>query len=326
MFVVFYHCAGSSTLTNTQTASTTKEPWSEISEKLTQAAGLYQKLPASPGDDDTNSNIAFVYISSITRHSLALFSIWASKGWGPHAFSAMLHPVNARMLFTEINAVLSKSLYLDSLTASSRITRGEICSVLAQAHGPWILHLGARDRVEILRSMARLYATLDFRRKEAYILRELVGCIMDVLACGREERPPQLTPSLECLRDGSPSVPQGGDIGFRESEDCTGNDAILRLIERLCIVFGLNLNSTQFANEEEKGSPQIFPGYLVQSAVDVVTNSYGWPPLQTAVLQEVMLVVEALPGKLCCPAYCDLLSDGILVQIIHRSFCLDYRR
>ena len=39
----------------------------------------------------------------------------------------------------------------------------------------------------VLEAMASVYGALGFRRKEAYVLREVLGCIMDLIVCGREE-------------------------------------------------------------------------------------------------------------------------------------------
>jgi hypothetical protein len=117
---------------------------------------------------------------------------------------------------------------------------------------------------------------------------------MDILAVGREERPPQLTPSLESLRDGLQTPAQGGDIGLRESEDMTGNDSIVRLIKRTCEVLGVDFTVVKFSRSSD--SESLLPKYFTQQLNDSDTV-YGWPPLQTAVVQEMMYIAEALPGE-----------------------------
>ncbi len=53
----------------------------------------------------------------------------------------------------------------DRLSSISGITRPQMVAVAAQAHGPWLLHLGHRERIVILESIAYLYSSLGYRRK-----------------------------------------------------------------------------------------------------------------------------------------------------------------
>ena len=55
------------------------------------------------------------------------------------------------------------------------ITRSQIANTLSQTHGPWLL------------SIASIYDCLGFKRKEVYVLREVISCTMDLIVCGREE-------------------------------------------------------------------------------------------------------------------------------------------
>lgn len=262
-------------------------------EKMTQAISLYQKVATTFADEDLNAGMAHIYTSCVIKSATALFCIWAARGWGPRAFSAMLHPSAFRQIILEVSGISTEPSKIDELSTISRVTRGDVSSILAQAQGPWILHLGSRDRIEILRSMARLYAAMNFRRKESYVIRELVGCIMDIFVCGREERPPLLTPSLDNLPDGAQGETKGGDIGLRESEDGTGNESVLQLMRRLCEALGIDLNVVQFAKVGKDEGP-ILPDHFKET--NSVLDGYGWPPLQTVVVQEMLFAAEALPG------------------------------
>jgi hypothetical protein len=58
--------------------------------------------------------------------------------------------------------------YLATAIASSisGVTRPQMAAVISQAHGPWLLHLGHRERITTLESIAYLYSSLGYRRKE----------------------------------------------------------------------------------------------------------------------------------------------------------------
>jgi hypothetical protein len=97
--------------------------------------------------------------------------------------------------------------YLATAIASSisGVTRPQMAAVISQAHRPWLLHLGHRERITTLESNS----SLGYRRKEVYILREVVGCIMDLVVCAREQSEPGLSygTTVNGARDQTIQVP-----------------------------------------------------------------------------------------------------------------------
>jgi trafficking protein particle complex subunit 9 len=197
-------------------------------------------------------------------------------------------------------------LHLERLSAASGVTRSLIGSTLSQAHGPWLLHLEPGERIATLEIMASVYACLGYNRKEAYILREVLGCIMDLLVCGREESDTDNSnPSTNSAEPGNRRIPLAGERGsmtMRQSESSTGNESVLRLLRYICAVFGIDFQAVGLVSVEEdvdkdgERSRSSFQEELRDYAMNTLQDTYGWPELQIGVIREAIAVAEALPG------------------------------
>ena len=179
----------------------------------------------------------------------------------------------------------------DRLSSISGITRSQIAAVLSQAHGPWLLHLGHRERIAVLETVAYLYSSLGYHRKEAYILREVVGCLMDLVVCAREEDGRSYLPGT--VVNGKESGDSGA-IAVKGIERSTGNESLLKLVKYVCEVHGIDLEVVSFVNpsteEDEGGVPQDV------NTDEVQEEPYGWHELQIGIIREALAVAEALPG------------------------------
>jgi hypothetical protein len=290
------------------------EPWSSISEKFTQAIGLYLKSTPNADAEQSYALFAYLYSSAVLRQALLLFAIWSSKGWGPVALSVMMQPNPSAYLPPMFsNADTTSWSDLERLSTVTGISRALIASVVAQAHGPWLLHLGPGERIAVLESLAGMYSCLGYKRKEAYVLREVLGCVMDLLVCGREEA--ESTSSDEF--NGGPGLgiqgvtfgePQPGaqdHVGIRQSESTSGNESILKLLKYISRVLGVNLEAVKLVDgdtsqvgilkglEQPRNSAQI----ELEDEKTASQDPYGWPELQVGVVREAVAVAEALPGS-----------------------------
>jgi len=215
---------------------------------------------------------------------------------------------------SEHNSVLN----LERLCSVTGISRATIAGLLAQAHGPCLLHLGPRERLSVLEMMAGIYACLGYQRKEAYILREVLGCIMDLLVCGREENrgTSRSSPGTSGAGLGIRGVTFGdrnagaeqGSVGVRHNDYVEGNDSILRLLKYVCRVLGINLEAVKLVDadfdgqtnieDEDTSSPDSIPPFQPDNdALDLSHDVYGWPELQIGVIREAIAVAESLPGQ-----------------------------
>jgi hypothetical protein len=179
----------------------------------------------------------------------------------------------------------------DRLSSFSGVTRSQIAAVLSQAHGPWLLHLGHRERITVLETIAHLFSSLGYHRKEAYILREVVGCVMDLLVCAREEDGRSYLPGIAVNGKESGDL---GSVAVKGIERCTGNESVLKIVKHVCEVHGIDLEAVTFVNpstqDEDGGVPQDV------NTDDVQEDPYGWPELQIGIIREALAVAEALPG------------------------------
>ncbi|KAG6900876.1 hypothetical protein C0993_009994 [Termitomyces sp. T159_Od127] len=284
-----------------------KEPWAETCDKLIQATALYFKSPTSEGDPNY-SLLSYLYVSCVLRHSSFLFAIWSAKGWGPLALTAMLQPGPKPYLPPTLSKDGNSWAHLERLSSVSGISRGSIASILSQIHGPWLLHLGARERIAILEATSGLYACLGYWRKEAYILREVLGCILDLIVCGREEDGLSRLSSLPGTSglgiQGMSSSNGGGwgGVGVRVSESTDGNDSILELLKYVCKVLGINLDAVKLVEVNPSGFPSVVADENTplncedyDSETFESMETYGWPDLQVGVVREAVAVAEALP-------------------------------
>ncbi|KAJ4474536.1 TRAPP II complex [Lentinula lateritia] len=265
-----------------------REPWSDIADKLTQATTLYFKVP--PSEVENYQYLSYLYCCCVLRHTSLLFAIWSAKGWGPLAFTTMLQPGPTPYLPPTLSHSESTTwANLERLSSMSGIPRTTVSSLLAQVHGPWLLHLGPRERVSVLEAIASTYSCLGYRRKESYILREVLGCILDLIVCGREE---DAHTNMRLFGN-------KGNVGIRLNESSDGNESILKLLKHVCKVLGVNLDAIQILddNNDPKNHPE------ADDDTDVYREPFGWPELQIGVVRESVAVAEALPDFLAVAQY-----------------------
>ncbi|KAI0362223.1 hypothetical protein OH77DRAFT_1416447 [Trametes cingulata] len=290
-----------------------KDPWADIADKLTQASALYHKASPTSEPEATLSLLAYLYCSSVLRHSTLLYSVWSSKGWGPLAFTAMIQPGPSPFLPatlsnnaspTSASSARNTFAALERLTSITGISRAQIAASLSQAHGPWLLHLDARERVRTLQYVAAMFGSLGHVRKEAYVLREVLGCVMDLIVCGRDERAAGsarvqsagMTARNSSLGGGAAQ----GTVGIRENERTEGNESILRIVKHVCRVHGVDLEAVKLldAGASNRDSLQFQDSEDVELDEDLVQSArepYGWPELQIGIIREAIAVAEALP-------------------------------
>jgi trafficking protein particle complex subunit 9 len=181
----------------------------------------------------------------------------------------------------------------DRLSSISGITRPQMATVISQAHGPWLLHLGHRERIIILESIAYLYSSLGYHRKEVYVLREVVGCIMDLVVCAREKPEPGFSSGTTVNGKGSGD---SGAVAVKGIERSTGNESVLKLVKHICDVHGINLEAVRFVNTDTHGAQEEGAVSQDTSSDDLPEDPYGWPELQIGIVREALSVAEALPG------------------------------
>jgi hypothetical protein len=202
----------------------------------------------------------------------------------------------------EVQKNMDESYYYE-LSEKSGLARTQIASILALAHGPFLMHLHPHDCIYVLGAQAGLYAAIGFPRKEAFILRELLAVITDMVVCGRDERKMLASsrgPSIVVndTSDDSESqmtavspVAETQALGIREVEDRQGNESVLRLVNHVCRIYGIDLASLE-GKEGESSQHKV----SVKDPLFDAQQQHGWPELQVGVVREAVAIAEALPG------------------------------
>ncbi|CAE6440674.1 unnamed protein product [Rhizoctonia solani] len=322
--------------------SNLREPWADTLDRLSQAVGLYWKSNPSTQLSDTapvtadseHSLLSLLYTEAALRTSHLLFAIWSAKGWGPVAFGTLVRggipPIFANLASEGVNAKsddpidptrnlgptlshlsdrptapLAPLLRMATIT---QISRAQIANVAGQAHGPWLQHLQPRDRIRVLTQLATLYACLGFRRKEVYILRELLACIIDLIICAREEAGANVSGRMSMISDANESRATGwpgagihqtgeisestGEIGVRIAETTEGNESILRIVKYVCEIYGIDVSRVQVGSEEVGAGKD---GGGVDDEIELDAPRFGWREVQIGAVREAVQIAEALP-------------------------------
>ncbi|KAH9926207.1 TRAPP II complex [Fomitopsis serialis] len=294
-----------------------KEPWQDIVDKLTQATSLYHKSTPHSEPERALPLLAYLYSRSVIRHTSLLFAIWSAKGWGPHAFGKMVHPganpylsSSTALSNTDHNGVTvtvvngrTRASYaeLERLATITGITRTQIAGILSQVHGPWLLHVPARERIGVLQTVAGMFGALGYLRKEAYILRELLGSIMDLIVCGRGESSGARASGVGLGIQGAPmskASTTSGTVGVRENPRVEGNESVLRIIKHICRVHGVDIESVKLVDigalaAESNGDAA--DDAEEEDSTEPPQDPFGWPELQIGIIREAIAVAEALP-------------------------------
>lgn len=266
---------------------------------MNQAIALYHK--AYPLSEELAQEelalLAYLYCNAIFRHTYLLFAIWSAKGWGAPALSTLLQPSFGHHIVSNLLRADESGSNLEQWSTVAGINRSLVSMTLSQAHGPWLLHLCAADRLTTIQLMAGVYACLGFKRKEAFILREVLSCIMDLIACSRvDEYGSSSRASLSKglgITDGDSSTASVGAIGVRAGEGTEGNESVLRILRYVCKVFGLDLELVKLSNVQESDRDEL---PACNDDIDLAHEPFGWLELQVGVIREAIAVAEALPG------------------------------
>ncbi|KAG8836757.1 hypothetical protein FRC18_010798 [Serendipita sp. 400] len=282
--------AGSAGLQTSISANTLRDPWSEISDRMNMAIHMYFKAPLADGSKDYPT-VTLLYCSCVLRFTQFLFSIWSCNGWGPVAFLTMLSS-SLPPSFTPEPPSNARRWRMTSMTT---ISRTQIANIVAQAHGPWVMHLHSHDKIHLLSYMAGIYSCLGFGRKEVYVLRELVSVVMDLVVLAREERREQNMARMGVADGNLSELAASVHVTVREHQLKDGNRSILRLLIYICGIYGVNLKAVPL--QEQNSTKENDPEWEERlNSIDFSRQpTYGWSELQMGVVREAIAVTEALP-------------------------------
>ncbi|BGP55929.1 hypothetical protein JCM8202v2_003536 [Rhodotorula sphaerocarpa] len=262
---------------------------SAIPERLTLAATLYEKMltplrslrnPTAPLDPDRAHPI--LYVEACLRNANFLLAVNEAKGSMPKALQALLSPPADQ---GEVDGVdQARRARVNSLAPSNTVPRSSIAIWLNSAYSAHLAALAPSVRILVLTEVARLYGRIGYRRKEAFVLREVVALRADALALERAEEDGWLSPgSPASPTSARAGLPLGMPVARPSNPRGGGDDSITRAVERVCGVFGLGSASAPLANLDALGAPEV-----------TLQRRFGWPAIQLGVLKDAILISRNL--------------------------------
>ncbi|BGP40785.1 hypothetical protein JCM10449v2_004750 [Rhodotorula kratochvilovae] len=299
---------------------------SAIPDRLSQAVSLYEKMllpldrPSDAPPPDPDRAHPLVYVEACLRCAHFFLAVSEAHGSIPKALERLVSTSSAP---SSANPPLSsaeqaRTAHLTSLSPSNTVPRSTIAQWISNAYSPHLALLSLPARLRLTAEIASLFGRIGYRRKEAFVLRELAAlCAEGVAGKSIEVFPatpsgagpspipeePRDSPTANGFFDGAPRPPppprartfdRAGSI-VRTTSDPAGNDSIVRVVEKVCEVFGIQVAprlSREDAQAERKKS--IVQGRTLE-ILESEAGAFGWPGLQIGVLKDAIGIAEALP-------------------------------
>lgn len=245
---------------------------SSVPDKFAQATALYERmLPSSQQDAgqtaaDPDRAHAFVHADACLRCAHFLMAIWHAGGSVERALERLVYPATAPPAPPVHEQ--RRAAGLRALEPANGVSRASIAQWVSSAYTPALSRARTPVRLRILSDMAALYASLGYTRKHAFVIREIAAICS---AIGGSPR--AMTDVSDLVRR------RGGAM------DRSGNQTIIKLVERVCEIYGVPASRGSTASGEA----------VLQGQLEAQTR-FGWPLLQVGVLKDAVAISELLPG------------------------------
>ncbi|GAA5876487.1 hypothetical protein JCM16303_003552 [Sporobolomyces ruberrimus] len=291
---------------------------SSIPDRLSQAVSLYEKMltplnlsiDSPPPDPDRAHPLLFAEAS--LRCAYFLLAVYEAHGSIPKALDRLVSPTTSSPASTDASTrEHDKAAQLASLAPSNTVPRSSIALWISSAYSPHLATLSLPIRLRITSEVASLFGRIGYRRKEAFVLRELAALCAEGVA-GR---------SIEVFSAGggggagsyglpSPILEEEGAVAtgrtkmgrqrngameslVQTSTTTVGNDSIVRLSERVCTAFGIQVAPRTMGGKKSKRM-SVMQGRALE-ITESGLGSFGWPSLQVGVLKDAIAIAETLP-------------------------------
>ncbi|GAA5989707.1 hypothetical protein JCM5350_007364 [Sporobolomyces pararoseus] len=290
---------------------------SSIPDRLSQAVSLYEKmltplnLPVDSPPPDPDRAHPLLFAEASLRCAYFLLAVYEAHGSMPQALERLVSSstlsTSPSLSDAESSQEQAKTAQLASLAPSNTVPRSSIALWISSAYSPHLATLSLPIRLRITSEVANLFGRIGYRRKEAFVLRELAALCAEGVA-GR---------SIEVFPVGSSTTSGVGGSGIngvpspileedgattsrskpasivRTTTTTVGNDSIIRLSERVCTAFGIQVAPKATGGKKGKRM-SVMQGRALE-ITENGTGSFGWPQLQVGVLKDSIAIAETLP-------------------------------
>ncbi|GAA5987807.1 hypothetical protein JCM10908_007223 [Rhodotorula pacifica] len=268
---------------------------SAIPERLTLATSLYEKMLApinssrdSAGALDPDRAHPLLYAEACLRNAKFLLAVNEARGSMPKALQTLVSPAPAESASSS-SAEQAHRARLNSLAPSNTVPRSSIATWLDSAYSPHLTTLAAPTRIRTLSDIAGCYGRIGYRRKEAFVLREVAALCAETAATHAQVNSIPFANGFGAgdLRiDVGPGPRLNGTNGMAavpipiRPSARTDYSQVLNIAERACEAYGL--------------LPPSQSGADVDNTTNTIEHRFGWPALQLGMLQDAIAVAEAL--------------------------------
>lgn len=281
---------------------------------------LDRSSDASPPDPDRAHPL--VYIESCLRSAHFLLAVYESHGTMSKALERLCAPTPSSPPPPLGSAEQARVARFASFSPSNTVPRSFIATSLASAYSPHLVTLSLPTRLRLTSEIASLYGRIGYRRKEAFVLRELAALCAEGVAgksievfpaAGGTAGPSPIAEEMGSPRSNDVATPSAlqpagngrpaphrftsGSI-VRTTSDSAGNESIVRITEKVCEAFGIQV-APRVSREDAKAAKRksMVQGRTLE-IMESEVGTFGWPSLQVGVLKDAIGIAEALPGAL----------------------------
>ncbi|KWU44001.1 hypothetical protein RHOSPDRAFT_34430 [Rhodotorula sp. JG-1b] len=276
---------------------------SAIPERLTLATTLYEKMLAplnssrdSAGALDPDRAHPLLYVEACLRSAKFLLAVNEARGSIPKALKSLVSPTSP-VPIAESGPEQASRARLNSLAPSNTVPRSSIAAWLDSAYSPHLATLSVVTRTRILADIASCFGRIGYRRKEAFVLREVAALCADSAASHQASlalQDPSGNGSLDLRIDTGSKSSRNGTNGKvlptprRRPGIATDTQLqILEVLERVCSAYGLDPGPTGDNHGTEENASPIEP-----TQTSSAENRFGWPSIQLGVLQDATRMAE----------------------------------
>ncbi|GAA5872900.1 hypothetical protein JCM8547_003260 [Rhodosporidiobolus lusitaniae] len=297
---------------------------SAIPDRLSQAISLYEKMltpvdrPSDAPPPDPDRAHPLVYIEACLRCAHFLLAVYEAHGTMSKALDRLVSspPPDSPPRSSTEQARVAR---LASFSPSNTVPRSSIAQWLATAYSPHLATLFLPSRLRLTAEIASLYGRIGYRRKEAFVLRDLAALCAEGVAGKNIEVFPAAGQPSPIAEENELSTPRTNGSGsassalqpngagrptphrlasgsiVRTTSDPAGNESIVRVVEKMCEAFGIQV-APALTREDAKAERRksLIQGRTLE-IMESEVGTFGWPGLQVGVLKDAIAIAEALP-------------------------------
>lgn len=255
----------------------------------------------SAGALDPDRAHPLLYVEACLRSAKFLLAVNEARGSIPKALQSLVSPTSS-VPMAEPGPEQARCARLNSLAPSNTVPRSSIAAWLDFAYSPHLATLSVPTRTRVLADIASCFGRIGYRRKEAFVLREVAALCADSAASYQVSlalQDPSGNGALDLRIDTGPSkssrnVTNGKVLPTPRRRPGIATDTqsqILEVLERVCSAYGLDPGPTgDNHGTEENASP------IEQTQTSSAENRFGWPSIQLGVLQDARRMAEIVNG------------------------------